>query len=70
MPVVPASDWIKAQKLIEQGIFKITYQVNNKTSFVVPSSHVLRNIPSTLTTPLEKQNYLRVSSPQPLASQP
>jgi len=28
LPLVPASDWVKAQKAIESGIMKICYNAN------------------------------------------
>jgi hypothetical protein len=35
LPVVPASDWVKAQKLIEEDIFKISFQVRRNGVYVV-----------------------------------
>ena len=59
MPVVPASDWVKAQKLSEDGVFKCTFRL--KGSYIVPSSHLLRNLPSTCKTPEAKKQYISVS---------
>ena len=59
MPVVPASDWVKAQKLSEDGVFKCTFRL--KGSYIVPPSHLLRNLPSTCKTPEEKKQYISVS---------
>ena len=66
MPVVPPSDWLKAQQLIEKGVFKCSFKKPNKPTYVVPSSHVLGHIPTTLHTPKEKQFFLSVSLPPPL----
>ena len=60
LPVVPPSDWLKAQKLIEDGIMKLTF-LSNKTSYVLPSSHLLRFLPTTFIAPAEKKEYIKVS---------
>ena len=63
LPVVPASDWVKAQKLIEEDIFKISFQVRSRNGvYVVPSSHLLRWIPALCKSPSDKQQYIKVSS--------
>ena len=59
MPVVPASDWVKAQKLSEDGVFKCTFKM--KGSYIVPSSHLLRHLPKECKTPEEKKAYIQVS---------
>ena len=59
MPVVPASDWVKAQKLSEDGVFKCTFKM--KGSYIVPSSHLLRFLPTTFIAPAEKKEYIKVS---------
>jgi len=59
MPVVPASDWVKAQKLSEDGVFKCTFKM--KGSYIVPSSHLLRHLPRECKTPEEKKAYITVS---------
>jgi len=61
LPVVPASDWVKAQKLIEEDIFKISFQVRKNGVYVVPSSHLLRWIPALCKSPSDKQQYIKVS---------
>ena len=60
MPVVPASDWVKAQKLSEDGVFKCTFRL--KGSYIVPPSHLLRNLPSTCKTPEAEPYTLRCVS--------
>jgi len=62
LPVVPPSDWLKAQKMQEAGLFNICFKYNN--TYIVPSTKLLNGIPNTVKTIEAKKMYISVSFPR------
>ena len=59
LPIIPATDWKKSQKLNDRGWSKLGYKVGDRLVF--PSEKLLDSLPSHLKTADEKKKHIKVS---------
>ena len=57
VPIVPQSDWVKAQDMNKQGYMNLSFKMAD--SVVVPSKQLISSIPKNLTTFGEKKTYIK-----------